>query len=162
MKADKQQIERQMSRFEKVCRNADIRLTHQRMEIFREVARSGDHPDAESVYRGVRQRMPTISLDTVYRTLWLLNDLGLVTTLGPPRGGTRFDANLTPHHHFVCVRCRVTQDFYSDELDELDLPKSAEALGHVETAHVEVRGVCRGCAGEESKPNRSIKQEAER
>ena len=103
MKASKQEIERRMARFEQVCRNAGIRLTHQRMEIFREVARTGDHPDAESVYQGVRDRMPTISLDTVYRTLWLLNDLGLITTLGPPRGGTRFDANLTAHHHFVCI-----------------------------------------------------------
>ena len=145
MKASKQEIERRMARFEQVCRGAGTRLTHQRMEIFREVARTGDHPGAESVYQGVRKRMPTISLDTVYRTLRLLNDLGLITALGPPRGGTRFDANLAPHHHFVCVRCGVTLDFYSDELNELGLPESARALGHVETAHVEVRGVCREC-----------------
>jgi len=40
------------------------------MEIFREVAQAGDHPDAEKVFQGVRERMPTVSLDTVYRTLW--------------------------------------------------------------------------------------------
>jgi hypothetical protein len=72
--------------------------------------------------------MPTISLDTVYKTLWLLNDLSLVGTLGAPREGTRFDANLSPHHHFVCVRCGLTLDFYSDELDELKLPQVCQLL----------------------------------
>jgi Fur family peroxide stress response transcriptional regulator len=162
VKASRQEIERRMARFEQVCRDAGIRLTHQRMEIFREVARTGDHPGAESVFQGVRKRMPTISLDTVYRALWLLTDLGLITTLGPPRGGTRFDANLTPHQHFACVRCGVTRDFYSDALNELSLPESAKALGQVQTAHVEVRGVCQECGRKESKPNRSTKQEAER
>ena len=91
------------------------------MEIFREVAQTGDHPEAERVHQGVRERMPTISLDTVYRTLWLLKDLGLINTLGPPRERTRFDANLSRHHHFVCIRCGLTRDIYSDELDELRL-----------------------------------------
>jgi Fur family peroxide stress response transcriptional regulator len=135
-----------MARFEHVCREAGVRLTHQRMEIFREVAQTGDHPDAEMVYQRVRERMPTVSLDTVYRTLWLLNDHGLITTLGPSRTRTRFDANLSNHHHFVCIRCGLTGDFYSQELDDLELPSSARAFGRIETTLVEVRGICRECA----------------
>jgi len=135
-----------MERFEQVCRNSGMKLTHQRMEIFREVARTGDHPNAEKVYQGVRERMPTVSLDTVYRTLWLLKDLGLITTLGPPRERTRFDANLSPHHHFLCVRCGMTRDFYSDELDELRPPELVKSFGQVETTQVEVKGVCLKCA----------------
>ena len=118
MKVGKSEIQRRIERFEQMCRDAGVKLTHQRMEIFREVAQTGSHPDADTVWQGVRKRMPTISLDTVYRTLWLLNDLGLVGKLGAPREGTRFDANLSPHHHFVCVQCGLTLDFYSDELDD--------------------------------------------
>jgi len=143
---DDRDIPTRMRHFEDVCRGAGVKLTHQRMEVFREVARSGDHPDAETIYRGVRERVPTVSLDTVYRALWLLADLGLITTLGPTRERTRFDANLEPHHHFVCVRCGLTRDFYSDELDELILPRSIQGIGRVETTHVEARGVCRDCA----------------
>jgi Fur family peroxide stress response transcriptional regulator len=149
VKTDKREIERQMTHFEQVCRDAGVKLTHQRMEIFREVAHNGDHPDAETVYRGVRKRIPTMSLDTVYRALWLLSDLGLITTLGPPRERTRFDANLRRHHHFVCRRCGLTRDFYSDAFDELRLPQSVKAIGSVETTHVEARGVCRTCADKE-------------
>lgn len=143
------EVQRRMTRFEQVCRDAGVRLTHQRLEVFREVARTGDHPDAETVFGRVRDRLPTISLDTVYRTLWLLNDHGLITTLGPSRERTRFDANLERHHHFVCVRCGLTRDFHSEELDELQLPSSARAFGRIETTLVEVRGVCRECAGKD-------------
>lgn len=154
MKTSKQEIERRMSRFNEVCRNSGVKLTHQRLEIFREVAQTGDHPEAESVYKGVRERMPTISLDTVYRTLWLLRDLGLINTLGPPRERTRFDANLSRHHHFVCIRCGLTRDFYNDELDKLKLPESVKDFGYVETTKVEVKGICRKCAVREKKPIR--------
>ena len=153
-KPSKHEVKQRMARFEQVCREARVRLTHQRLEIFREVAQTGDHPDAEMVYKRVRERMPTVSLDTVYRTLWLLNDHGLITTLGPSRERTRFDANLARHHHFVCIRCGLTRDFYSEELDDLKLPRSAKAFGWIEATLVEVRGVCRECAGKTTKAKR--------
>ena len=151
MKITKQEIEQRMERFEEVCRNSGMKLTHQRMEIFREVAQTGDHPDAKKVYQGVRERMSTVSQDTVYRTLWMLKDLGLITTLGPPREQARFDANLSHHHHFVCVRCGLTRDFYSDVFDELRLPDAVKAFGRVETTQVEVKGVCLKCNAKEKK-----------
>ncbi|MDA8177928.1 MAG: transcriptional repressor, partial [Deltaproteobacteria bacterium] len=91
MKAGNVEIGRRLERFQAACRRAGVKLTHQRLEIFREIAGSTKHPDAETVYRGVRARVPTVSLDTVYRTLWLLDGLGLITTLGPRRESVRFD-----------------------------------------------------------------------
>ena len=152
MKVAKRDIERRMGRFSGRCRKSGAKLTHQRMEIFREVAQTCDHPDADKIYQGVRERMPTVSLDTVYRTLWWLKELGLIKTLGPSRERTRFDANLDCHHHFVCVQCGMTRDFYSDQLDKLTLPESVQTIGHVETTHVEVRGVCLKCAAKKE-PN---------
>ena len=146
MKINSKEIERRMDRFKAVCRKTGTKLTHQRIEIFREVAQSDEHPDAEKVFKSVRKRMSTVSLDTVYRTLWLLKDLGLITTLGSSRERTRFDANLDRHHHFVCLQCGMTRDFYSDDFDNLSLPDSIKALGLIETTHVEVKGICRKCA----------------
>ena len=127
-------------------RRSGIKLTHQRLEIFLEVAKSVDHPDAETIYEGVRERVPTISLDTVYRTLWLLLDLGLITTLGSPRRTTRFDANVEPHHHFSCIRCGSTRDFHSEELDRLRVPEEVKALGSVTRVRAEVSGLCATCS----------------
>lgn len=145
MHIDTRELEERMAHFESVCRREQIKLTHQRIEVFREIAQTGDHPDAEQVFKRVRKRLPTVSLDTVYRTLWLLSDLGLVTTLGSSRERTRFDANLESHHHFVCAKCGLTRDFYSAELDNIKLPDSIDSLGEIEATHVEVRGICRQC-----------------
>lgn len=146
MKINYKEIDQRVKHFESVCRMKGIKLTHQRIEIFREVAQTGDHPDAEQVFQRVRDRMPTVSLDTVYRTLWLLKDLGLVVPLGSSGKRTRFDANLKNHHHFICERCGLTRDFYSSDLDDIKLPDSITTFGKIETTHVEVRGICLKCA----------------
>ncbi|MBN2467659.1 MAG: transcriptional repressor [Deltaproteobacteria bacterium] len=146
MKISPEELKQRMNRFKEGLKRSGIKLTHQRLEIFREVAESGDHPDAETIYRGVRERIPTVSLDTVYRTLWLLLDLGLIATLGPSRERSRFDANMSPHHHFVCSRCGMTYDFCSPEFDQLNIPDSVMELGNVEKLQVEVRGICLQCS----------------
>ena len=148
MKIEKREIERRLERFKAVAREVGVKLTHQRLEIFREVASSLEHPDAETVFRAVQARMPTVSLDTVYRTLWTLTDLGLVTTLGPRHERVRFDANLEHHHHYVCVRCGAARDFQSAELDVLRLLEAVKGFGSVVATQVEVRGICDRCAKE--------------
>jgi Fur family peroxide stress response transcriptional regulator len=140
------EVERRLEQFKSIAKQAGVKLTHQRLEIFRAVASSADHPTAEAVYKAVRAAMPTVSLDTVYRTLWLLMDLGLLTTLGPRQDSVRFDANLEQHHHYLCVRCGMVRDFDSAELNELPIPDPVNRFGQVVSAHVEVRGVCTKCA----------------
>ncbi|MCC6994617.1 MAG: transcriptional repressor [Deltaproteobacteria bacterium] len=127
------------------ARKAGVKLTHQRLEIFRELAATVEHPDVDTLFRAVQQRVPTVSVDTVYRTLWRLHDLGLVTTLGPQRDGVRFDANREPHHHYVCVRCGLVRDFESAAMSALRVPDAVKQLGSVADAQVEVRGVCKQC-----------------
>ena len=160
---DSDEVERRIQKFTVSAKDAGLKLTHQRLEIFREVAASADHPDAEAVFRAVQVRMPTVSLDTVYRTLWLLNDLGLVTTLGLRRESVRFDANLRDHHHYICVRCGLARDFESGELSEFPIPAAVEAFGSVLRTQVEVRGICEMCAkansGQPASPGRVREQE---
>jgi Fur family peroxide stress response transcriptional regulator len=146
------EIERRIGSFKEAVQASGVKLTHQRLEIFREVAASLDHPDADTIFREVRRRLPTISLDTVYRTLWLLNDLGLITTLGPRRESVRFDANLKHHHHYVCVQCGLARDFESAELNALRLPKAVKRLGSISGTHVEVRGICESCMKRARRP----------
>ena len=124
-------------------------MTHQRLEVAREVAQSDAHPDAETVFRGVRKRVPTISLDTVYRTLGEFERLGLVGRINATPGPTRYDANRAPHHHFVCKDCGLIRDLYSVCLDSLPAPEEAGLVGRIEGVEVRFRGVCRECMQEE-------------
>lgn len=148
MQVARAEVERRVAGFKEAAKKAGVKLTHQRIEIFREVAASLEHPSAEAVLRGVKPRMPTVSLDTVYRTLWLLSDLGLVSTLGPRRESVRFDANLARHHHYICERCGLARDFESEALNALRIPASVKGLGSIVGTQVEVRGVCTRCARE--------------
>jgi Fur family transcriptional regulator, peroxide stress response regulator len=150
---EKSAVEKRIEQFKAVARETGVKLTHQRIEIFREVASSTDHPDADTVFRSVHGRMPMVSLDTVYRTLWTLEQLGLITTLGPRRDSVRFDANLKRHHHYVCIRCGLVRDFESEELNGLRVPDAARDFGRVVGTQVEVHGVCQKCSkGSAGKP----------
>lgn len=140
-----EELQERMRRFAEVCRDKRVKMTYQRMEIFREVASRDDHPDAEAIYKRVRKRIPTVSLDTIYRNLWLFNDLGLITTLGLPHDHVKFDANTGAHHHFVCRRCGLVRDIDCQDFDGLGVPEGVDGLGNVESTHVELRGLCSRC-----------------
>ena len=154
--------EQRLERFKAVAKEAGIKLTHQRLEVFRELAGSVEHPDAETIFRAVQARVPTISLDTVYRTLWMLHDLGLAKTLGPQGSSLRFDANTDRHHHYLCVRCGLIRDFESEALNRLRVPNAVKALGSVEDAHVEVRGLCARCQETENKTSTTTKKKTKK
>ena len=146
MKVEATEIDRRVEYFKSKAREAGVKLTHQRLEIFREIASRRDHPDAESIYKAIHARVPGVSLDTVYRTLWILYDLNLIATYGQLRETVHFDPNPAPHHHYICVRCGIIRDLWTAEFDDFQLPPAAEAYGSVLAMRVELAGLCEGCS----------------
>jgi Fur family transcriptional regulator, peroxide stress response regulator len=136
---------RRLSRFREALRKAGVRMTPQRLGIFIDVVRSVEHPDAESIHKRVRRRMPGVSLDTVYRNLWLLNDLGLITTVGPYREKARFDGRAGSHPHFVCKKCGTVFDIGVRAPAGREVRDAARVLGRVDQVRVEFIGLCRQC-----------------
>ncbi|MFA6220776.1 MAG: transcriptional repressor [Desulfomonilaceae bacterium] len=134
--------------FKKVCRNLGIKVTPQRLEIFLELIDAGDHPSAEELFQRVRLRLPTISLDTVYRTLTFFELHGLISKVYFCGDRTRFDPNTKIHHHLVCVKCKRLTDFYWPEIDSLTLPVSTKDWGLIDTRQVQIHGVCARCMSE--------------
>lgn len=145
MVVPKTEVERRISSYSQALRESGLRLTHQRLEVAREIASSETHPDTETIYRKVRTRVPTISLDTVYRTLAALERLGLVTRVNATAGPARYDANLDHHHHFLCTRCGLVRDVYHSSFDDLEAPDLVVDLGKVESVLVQLCGVCARC-----------------
>jgi Fur family peroxide stress response transcriptional regulator len=146
MKEEASEVERRLEHFKTKAHEAGVKLTHQRVEIFREIASRRDHPDAEELYHSVRRRMPDVSLDTVYRTLWILYDLNLIATYGQLRETVHFDPNPDPHHHYICVRCGIIRDLATSEFDDFPLTPASSAYGSVLALRVELSGLCEGCA----------------
>jgi Fur family peroxide stress response transcriptional regulator len=145
MKMDAKEVERRVKAFPEVCRRYGVKATHQRSEIYRELAGTTGHPDAETIYSRVRKRIPAISLDTVYRTLRLFEKEGLISRVGSISERTRFDANIDRHHHFVCTECGFIGDVYNEEWNAVRAPGDVMAMGKVNSVHVELRGLCRAC-----------------
>lgn len=74
-----------------------------------------DHPTADIIYMNVRQQNPNISLGTVYRNLTLLADIGEIQRLRLGDGVDHFDADISPHYHFVCSDCGSVIDLKLDQ-----------------------------------------------
>jgi len=145
MAVSRAELDRRVGRFIATLRRIGVKVTHQRAEVFREAARSDEHLDAEMIYQRVRKRVMAISRDTVYRTLAMLEREGLIRKAEVLGGSARFDANLDPHHHFVCTVCGTVKDFRSETLDRLPIPQAARVLGSIESAQVHIRGICVAC-----------------
>ncbi len=138
-------IAKEVKRFKAVAKAAGLKITSQRLEIFKEIQGREDHPDAVAIFEALKPRIPGLSLDTVYRSLWTLADLGLISTVGPRQESQRFDPKQERHHHFLCLSCGKIVDFTSDSLNDLRLPPSLQAYGRAIEAQVEVRGYCKDC-----------------
>ncbi|MDF7809382.1 transcriptional repressor [Pontiellaceae bacterium B12219] len=137
------EIQHRLKQLSEACKKSGMRMTHQRMEIFREVASTAEHPNADTIFHRVRERLPSVSHDTVYRTLASLEELGLVSRVDPVKGGARYDANCDKHHHYICTQCGSITDIYMQ--NEPSLPEGIENLGDVESLHLQVRGICHNC-----------------
>jgi len=144
-KQNRKEIERRLKVFSEVSRRHGDKTSHQRNEIYRELAKTHEHPDAETLYKRVRKRIPSLSRDTVYRTLRRLEDEGLISRLGAMSERTRFDANTDRHHHFVCTECGFIGDVYNEEWNDVRPPKDVTAMGKVNSVRVELRGLCKAC-----------------
>ncbi len=123
MAVSQREVDRRVDSLAGALRERGMRLTHQRLEVVRQIASTDEHPDVETIYCGVKARVPTISLDTVYRTLGALADLGLIARVTATAGPARYDANVTQHHHFVCTRCGLVRDIVNSDLDAVRAPK---------------------------------------
>jgi Fur family transcriptional regulator, peroxide stress response regulator len=145
MKISGEELENRLQSFKTALDAAGAKHTRQRLEIFREVASSLSHPGAEEVFKAVRSRLPSVSLDTVYRTLWFLKELGVIRTVGPKRETINFDGDVTPHHHYMCSKCGCTFDLETEDVAPGCLPKKECRFGSVSHVYVEVTGVCRNC-----------------
>lgn len=94
--------------------------------------------------------MPTIAIDTVYRTLTAFDELGIVKKLHVANEKTLFDTNLETHHHFICIHCKKVNDVYWPDFDKSQLPDKVENLGIVNARHLELHGVCAECLAAET------------
>ena len=98
-------------------RENGFKVTTQRLAIFKYIKSRSDHPTTEQIYEALKNDHPTISLGTIYKTLHLLKELGLVQELGFNEGRVRFDPNMNLHINMVCTKCGQIKDYKSESFN---------------------------------------------
>ena len=104
-----------------------------------------DHPTADVVYMNVRQMYPNISLGTVYRNLTLLADIGEIRRLRGGDGVDHFDAEISPHYHFICNRCGAVLDLDMENIDGIRDIANRNFDGCIQGYIAYFYGICPDC-----------------
>lgn len=126
-------------------RSSGRKLTPQRERIFRVLYTNPTHPTAEAVHAEVVADMPSVSLRTVYATLHDLAEMGELVQLDLGTGSSRFDPNVTDHHHLVCDGCGKVHDVELAVPPFVVDPEVADGF-RVDTTQIVLRGRCASCA----------------
>ncbi len=132
-------------RFCELCRSSGLKVTPQRRLVYQIVLNSKAHPTAEMVYRLAREQMPSVSFDTINRTLLTFNEIGAAFIVEGSGEARRFDANFDKHQHFKCVKCKRIIDFHCDRFDNIGVPKKVLGGHKVLRKTVYFEGICEDC-----------------
>lgn len=138
-------VEKMVNEFITRSKDLGIKVTPQRIAIYKELASTDQHPSTETIYNKIRDYYPNISLTTVYRTLETFEKLGLISVVNVLYNAARYDANLQPHHHIVCTQCKKVEDVYDESLTNFDLPDKTLGDYKIEGYSLLLSGICKEC-----------------
>lgn len=141
----KKEIKRKVEAFRARCRCKGLKITPQRIAVYKALLETNEHPSAEMVFNKIRKKHPNISLDTVSRTLLTLSEIGFAFILEGSGDPKRFDANLEKHHHFRCVKCRRIFNVYYKPLDNIKVPPEISKKFKIIRKTVHFDGICDLC-----------------
>lgn len=123
-----------------------IRPSHQRLMILDYLNKNRTHPSVEQIYLSLKENVPTLSKTTIYNTLKILEDAGLVEVITIDSGETRYDINTQTHGHFMCENCGRIFDF-NTELDTAAICELADF--EITDESVYIKGICPKCLGKD-------------
>ena len=138
-------------------RKKGLKITPQRLAIFRILKDNKSHPSAEEIYQRVRKDYRTLSLATVYQTLETLEQIGGIRILRFDRRKTRYDPDLSPHHHLICTRCQKITDLHDDYSETVRLPPSLTNRFQINGFNVVFYGICGECRKKRKSQKRKAK-----
>ncbi len=137
--------EHKLDRFKQLCKEHRIKLTPQRMVIYEELITHNDHPSTDMLYQRIQKRFPTISFDTVHRTMLTFCDIGVAEIVEGTGNPKRFDGVLDRHHHFQCIQCKKIIDIYHEAYNCLPVPEQLQAQCRILKQTVRFEGICNDC-----------------
>lgn len=139
-----------MDNITKIFKEKKLKLTPQRIAVYKYLQGTYEHPSAEVIYKALQKDYPTMSLATVYKALKTLVDVNLVQEINVGEGNFRYDSTTADHAHVQCTNCSKVEDLHGLDFDALD--KNAESLSKYKilSRKLYFYGLCHECASKES------------
>lgn len=107
------------SDYETKLKECGLKVTPQRLAVLEAVTVLLDHPTADEIGQFIRKKYPNIGTGTVYKTLDMLVEKGIIRRVKTERGLLRYDAITESHHHLYCAISERIEDYYDDDLNKL-------------------------------------------
>ncbi len=127
------------------CRAHGLKITPQRVAIYKALVDTDEHPSAEALHKKIKKVYPHISLDTVNRTLLMLAEIGAACVVEGSGDAKRFDGSSERHQHFKCVKCKRIVDFHHRAFDRIKVPAGISKHFTVLRKTVYLEGICDLC-----------------
>lgn len=137
-----------MENAQKILNKNEIKPTFERLSILNYLESHSNHPTAGLIYNAMQKKIPTISKTTVYNTLKILKEHGIIHSVNVPGGKIHYDVNTNIHYHFFCTKCKKIYNL------KRDCPqfKNETIEGHkIDNFHGYFTGICKNCRSKNSK-----------
>ena len=131
--------------FRNVCAQHGIAMTHQRQVLYEVMQGMAGHPSPEEIFAEVRQRIPAVSLATVYKNIHIFVENGILREVSLHHGSQRLEMNERQHHHLVCSRCKTITDIDAEGIALIPQHRDLGVGFQVERYAVDVIGLCARC-----------------
>ncbi|MDU4892634.1 MAG: Fur family transcriptional regulator [Clostridium sp.] len=131
--------------FTQVFKEKKLKLTPQRIAVYNYLKSTKEHPSAETIHKALMEEYPTMSLATVYKTLKVLVEVGLVQELNVGEGNFRYDGMTTAHPHIHCISCAKVDDLEGVTFEELNQTVKGNTNYDVLSNKVYFYGICPEC-----------------
>ena len=128
-----------------IFRKHGLKLTIQRLAIFNSIISRKDHPTTEKVYDSIKEKYPTISLATIYKTLHIFEELGLIQELNFSDGNIRYDPNMELHVNIVCIKCGEIIDYSNKKVKDLWQPIISDLNFKPKGQRIDIYYECETC-----------------
>ncbi len=134
-----------MEKLAEILKSKKLKVTPQRLAIYKVLYDTTSHPTAEDIYTALRHTHPTMSLATVYKTLDALKKAELATELNVGDDSSRYDATVKSHPHMICCNCGKVMDLHTNSLDGFKEQIQQETDFEIVSEKVYFYGTCKEC-----------------
>lgn len=130
----------------KELKSNSCKITPQRIAVYQTIKESMDHPNAETVFKKLYPSYPTMSLATVYKSLELFCNLGLIQVINIGENSFRYDGRTDEHQHIICTKCQKIEDLNNHIFEDLRYKVADISNYKINKQQLCFYGICSDCA----------------